>query len=152
VEHLKRCIQLAGEARMRGDEPFGSVLVSGAGDVLAEERNAVVSTGDVTAHPERMLAGWASAHLDAEQRAAATMYTSCEHCPMCAGAHYWAGIGRLVFALSNQQLADHLPFGIPTLAMSCREVFARGSAAIVVHGPVGEVETAARSAVAGYWG
>jgi tRNA(Arg) A34 adenosine deaminase TadA len=149
--HLRRCIELAAEARRRGDQPFGSVLVSGAGEVLAEDSNAEVTTRDVTAHPELALARWASMHLDPDERAAATMYTSCEHCAMCAGAHYWAGIGRLVFALSGDQLAEHRARGAPTLALTSREVFARGGAAIEVEGPVAEVEREARAAVAGYW-
>jgi tRNA(Arg) A34 adenosine deaminase TadA len=152
VAHLRRCVVLASEARARGDEPFGSVLVSGEGDVLAEDRNAVVTTRDVTAHPELAMARWASLHLDPVERAAATLYTSCEHCAMCAGAQFWAGVGRLVFALSSEQLAEHLPSGVPTLALSCREVFARGSVAITVDGPVAAVEAEARAAVAGYWG
>jgi tRNA(Arg) A34 adenosine deaminase TadA len=125
--------------------------VSGTGTVLAEDSNAEVTTQDVTAHPELALARWASINLDADERAAATMYTSCEHCAMCAGAFYWTGVGRLVFALSGQQLGEHRPAGLPVLALSCREVFARGNAAIAVEGPVAAVEAEARAAVAGYW-
>lgn len=151
LAHLRRCIELAGEARARGDQPFGSVLVSGAGQALAEDSNAEVTTRDVTAHPELALARWASMHLTPDESAAATMYTSCEHCAMCAGAHYWAGIGRLVYALSGEQLAEHRPPGASVLALGCREVFARGDADIAVVGPVAEVEAEARAAVDGYW-
>jgi tRNA(Arg) A34 adenosine deaminase TadA len=150
--HLRRCLALAAEARERGDEPFGSLLVGSSGAVLAEDRNAVVTTGDVTAHPELAMARWASQHLTTAERAAAIVYTSCEHCAMCAGAHVWAGIGRLVFALSGAQLAEHLPPGTPVLDLPCREVFARSSVAVAVEGPVAEVEGEARAVVAGYWG
>jgi hypothetical protein len=76
LTHLRRCVDLAAEAVEHGDQPFGSVLVSGDGTVLAERRNRIVTTGDLTAHPELALAGWASQHLDPSERAAATMYTS----------------------------------------------------------------------------
>ena len=77
------------------------MLVAGDGTVLAEDRNRVTTERDVTAHPELRLARWASQHLDIDARHAATMYTSCEHCAMCATAFYWAGLGRLVFAFSG---------------------------------------------------
>ncbi|MEO6627495.1 MAG: nucleoside deaminase, partial [Aquihabitans sp.] len=91
LRHLRRCLGLALVARARGDEPFGSLLVGGDGTVLAERENAVHTTSDVTTHPELMLAAWASRSLTPEERSAATMYTSCEYCAMCAAAHHWAG-------------------------------------------------------------
>lgn len=101
--HLKRCIELAEEALEAGDEPFGSVLVSAAGEILAEDRNRVAS-GDQTRHPEFALARWAAANMTPGERARATVYTSGEHCPMCAAAHGWVGLGRIVYASSSQQL------------------------------------------------
>jgi len=101
--HLRRCVELATEALRQGDEPFGSVLVGGGGAVLAEDRNRI-STGDPTLHPEFALARWAAEHLSAPDRAAATVYTSGEHCPMCSAAHGWVGLGRIVYAGSSEQL------------------------------------------------
>jgi len=152
VRHLQRCIELARQARERGDRPFGSILVGGDGEVLQEAMNCEVTERDVTGHPELQLARWASQHLSAEERRAATMYTSCEHCPMCATAHYWAGIGRLVFALSGQQLRGMLPAGAPLLTLDTREIFARGNLDIAVEGPFPELETPARAVHEGYWG
>lgn len=149
--HLKRCIELAKVARARGDEPFGSVLVGADGKVLAERENAVNTSKDVTAHPELALAAWASRNLDPEERAAATVYTSCEHCAMCAGAHYWAGIGRLVFALSGADLAELAPDGVSTLALSASEVLLRGSEEVVVDGPAEELAGEARAVFDGFW-
>ncbi|MBW3639209.1 MAG: nucleoside deaminase [Actinobacteria bacterium] len=106
--HLERCIELAEEALSAHDEPFGSVLVSGDGVRLAEGRNRVVATGDRTQHPEIELARWAAAHLPEQERAAATVFTTGEHCPMCAAAHGWVGLGRIVYAHSSQQLAAWL--------------------------------------------
>jgi tRNA(Arg) A34 adenosine deaminase TadA len=102
--HLSRCVELAAEAFDAGDEPFGSVLVGADDTVLAEDRNRVAS-GDATRHPEFELARWAAANLTPEQRAAATVYTSGEHCPMCAAAHGWVGLGQIVYAGSGAQLA-----------------------------------------------
>ena len=106
--HLERAVELAAEALAAGDEPFGSVLVSGEGERLAEGRNRVVETGDRTQHPEIGLARWAAQHLSPQERARATVLTSGEHCPMCAAAHGWVGLGRIVYAHSSAQLADWL--------------------------------------------
>ena len=124
LTHLRRCVELATEALEAGDEPFGSVLVAGDGTVLAEDRNRVVASGDRTRHPEFELARWAAAHLDPEEQAVATVYTSGEHCPMCAAAHGWVGLGRIVYVASSEQLLAWLAeFDVPpppvrTLAIS----------------------------------
>jgi tRNA(Arg) A34 adenosine deaminase TadA len=102
--HLRRCVELATEALEAGDEPFGSVLVAADGTVLAEDRNRVAA-GDQTRHPEFELARWAAANMAPTQRAAATVYTSGEHCPMCAAAHGWVGLGPIVYVCSSEQLA-----------------------------------------------
>ncbi len=104
--HLRRCIELAREARAAGDDPFGSVLVGGDGTVLAEDRNRETSSGDPTAHPELALARWAAAHLPQDQRGGATVYTSGEHCAMCSAAHAWVGLGRIVYVHSAAQLVE----------------------------------------------
>jgi tRNA(Arg) A34 adenosine deaminase TadA len=112
--HLRRCVELASEALEAGDEPFGSVLVAADGTVLAEDRNRVASVGDPTRHPEFELARWAAANLASAERAAATVYTSGEHCPMCAAAHGWVGLGRIVYAASSWQLAAWVAeLGVP---------------------------------------
>lgn len=104
---LERCVALAKEALLAGDAPFGSVLVSQDGQVLFEDRNRIAS-GDATRHPEFAIARWAAEHLSPEERAAATVYTSGEHCPMCAAAHGWVGLGRIVYVSSSRQLGTWL--------------------------------------------
>ncbi len=138
LAHLRRCIELAAEAVDHGDQPFGSVLVSGHGDVLAERRNRIVSTGDLTAHPELALAGWASQHFDPSQRAAATMYTSGEHCTMCAAAHVRVGIGRLVYVLSAPMIAELTEPDV-TIGLRVTDIVAASNVAIVVEGPCDEL-------------
>lgn len=107
LAHLRRCVDLAETALEKGDEPFGSVLVSAAGEVLFEDHNHVAG-GDHTQHPEFAIARWAANHLSLEERSQATVYTSGEHCPMCAAAHGWVGLGRIVYASSSEQLAGWL--------------------------------------------
>jgi tRNA(Arg) A34 adenosine deaminase TadA len=150
VDHLRRCLELARAARDGGNEPFGSLLVGADGTVLAELMNTT-GGGDVTGHPELALAAWASLHLSVDERAGATLYTSCESCAMCAGGQYWAGIGRLVFALSGAQLADIAPAVGPTLRLPSREVFARGNVTIEVEGPCDELAAEAASVFDGFW-
>ncbi|MFI9828932.1 nucleoside deaminase [Streptomyces sp. NPDC051913] len=135
---LRRCVELAAEALEAGDEPFGSVLVGGDGAVLAEDHNRVAS-GDRTRHPEFELARWSAAHMTPEERAAATVYTSGEHCPMCAAAHAWVGLGRIVYVASTEQLVGWLTeLGVPSAPvrpLPVREV----APDVVVDGPVPEL-------------
>jgi len=104
ILHLRRCVELAREALLAGDEPFGSVLVDGSGRRRFEDRNRI-SDGDNTRHPELTIVEWAVGNLTPEDRAAASVYTSGEHCPMCAAAHAWVGLGRIVYAVSSAQLS-----------------------------------------------
>jgi tRNA(Arg) A34 adenosine deaminase TadA len=124
LPYLRRCVELATEAVEAGDFPFGSVLVAADGTVLAEDRNREVTAGDPTRHPEFELARWAAANMTPQERAAATVYTSGEHCPMCAAAHGWVGLGRIVYVTSTEQMgawlaelgvspAQVLPLAIP---------------------------------------
>ncbi|MFG6198820.1 nucleoside deaminase [Nonomuraea sp. JJY05] len=138
MPHLRRCVELATRALEVGDEPFGSVLVSGDGTVLAEDHNRVAA-GDNTQHPEFALARWSAAHLTPEERAAATVYTSGEHCPMCAAAHAWVGLGRIVYVASSEQLAAWLSeLGVPQPPVRTLPIndVAPG---VVVEGPVPEL-------------
>lgn len=106
-EFLRRCVDLAREALDDGDEPFGSVLVDAGGVVRFEDRNRV-KDGDQTRHPEFEIARWSASHLTVDERAASTVYTSGEHCPMCAAAHGWVGLGRIVYVASSAQLEGWL--------------------------------------------
>ena len=132
--HLRRCVELARAALDAGDEPFGSVLVGPDGHALAEDRNRVAG-GDRTRHPELALARWAATHLTPDERAAATVYTSGEHCPMCAAATGWVGLGRVVFAASAEQLAQwSAELGLPAAPVRPLPV-AQVVPGLVVEGP-----------------
>lgn len=104
-KHLERCVELASDAVAAGNEPFGSILVSKDGTVLFEAFNEV-GGGDATRHPEFAIARWAAERMTPGDRSEATVYTSGEHCPMCAAAHAWVGLGRIVFASSAAQLVQ----------------------------------------------
>jgi tRNA(Arg) A34 adenosine deaminase TadA len=136
LSHLRRCVALAAEAVAAGDFPFGSVLVAADGRVLAEDRNREVSSGDATRHPEFELARWAAANMTAGERAAATVFTSGEHCPMCSAAHAWVGLGRIVYVSSTEQMVGWLaelgvsPSPVRPLAIS------QVAPGLVVQGPV----------------
>jgi len=104
-QHLIRAVDLAEIGMADGNDPFGSVLVSGDGKVLFEDHNHI-SGGDQTRHPEFEIARWAATHMAPAERARATVYTSGEHCPMCAAAHGWVGLGRIVYAASSAQFAQ----------------------------------------------
>jgi tRNA(Arg) A34 adenosine deaminase TadA len=111
VAHLRRAIELAQRARDSGEQPFGSLLVGPDGAVLGEDHNTVLSDRDVTAHPELKLARWAARELDADTARGTTLYTSCQPCGMCANVIARAGLGRVVFALSSEQLSALKPAG-----------------------------------------
>jgi tRNA(Arg) A34 adenosine deaminase TadA len=150
---LRRAIELAGEARGDGRHPFGSLIVSADGRVIVEARNnAVKPKGDPTQHAELVACALASNLASEEELRASTLYTSTEPCAMCAGAIYWTGIGRVVFALSEKGLYGYTGNHNEnlTLDLPCREVFARGQRETVVEGPFLEEE--AGRVQDGFWG
>jgi tRNA(Arg) A34 adenosine deaminase TadA len=111
--HLRRAVELAAEALADGDEPFGTVLVAASGEVLFEDRNRTAG-GDQTRHPEFEAARWSAAHMAPDERAAATVFTSGEHCPMCSAAHGWVGLGRIVYVHSSAQVGEwRAALGVP---------------------------------------
>jgi tRNA(Arg) A34 adenosine deaminase TadA len=110
-ELLRRAIELAAEARKAGNPPFGALLADPDGTVLAQERNTTITDADISLHPELKLAVWAVRELDPATAAETTMYTSCQPCVMCTGAIQRSGLGRVVFALSNEQLSGLKPGG-----------------------------------------
>jgi tRNA(Arg) A34 adenosine deaminase TadA len=136
---LRRAFDVARRARAGGDHPFGAVLADRVGNVLHEQGNGYTSEGhDRTAHAERLLASWAARNLSLSELAECTLYSSAEPCAMCAGAIYWAGIGRVVFGQSERDLKAQTGAHEenPTLDLPCREVFAAGQRPTEVVGPL----------------
>ncbi len=135
---LRRSFAVARAARAAGHHPFGAILVGPDGAVLMEQGNASAAGRDLTAHAERVLMTRASRAYPPGFLAGCTMYTSAEPCAMCAGAAYWAGLGRLVYGLAERDLktltGDHREN--PTLDLPCRTVFAAGQRHVEVIGPL----------------
>ena len=102
---LARAVRLS-RTRMEAGHggPFGAVIVRG-GAVLAEGWNAVTSAKDPTAHAEVTAIRRACEAVDDFSLAGATIYSSCEPCPMCLSAIYWARLDRLVYANTREQAA-----------------------------------------------
>jgi tRNA(Arg) A34 adenosine deaminase TadA len=148
---LRASFEVARQSMSHGNHPFGALLVDEKGAVLIETENGFMPARDGTAHAERLLATQACRTLGRDVLAKATLYSSAEPCAMCAGAIYWAGIGRVVYGLSEQRLrtiTGNHPEN-PTLDLPCRAVFDSGQRPTEVIGPLLEEEAAALHA--GVW-
>ena len=148
---LLRTIDLAASARAAGNHPFGSLIVDAAGEGSVEAENTVVTARDVTGHAELNAVRAAGIELGDPFLQGATLYTSTEPCAMCAGAIYWSGISRVVYALGSE-LLDEIVAELPadsTLRLPCREVFARGGRRVEVSGP--HLLEQATAVHAGFW-
>jgi tRNA(Arg) A34 adenosine deaminase TadA len=145
-EHfLRRSFDVARRALTHGNHPFGAILVDQNRNVLLEAENGFMPSRDGTAHAERLLSTQACTTLSPDILRHATLYSSAEPCAMCAGAIYWAGIGRLVYGLSEYRLravTGNHPEN-PTLNLPCRKVFESGQRPTEVLGPLLEDEAEA---------
>jgi len=149
--NLRLAIDVARQARAAGNHPFGAVLVGPDGAVLMQAGNAHGEAGDRTGHAERLLMTRASLAYSAGFLAGCTMYANAEPCAMCAGAAYWAGVGRVVYGLSERDLGALIgphPENL-TLDLPCRVVLGAGQRTIEVVGPLLEAE--ARAVHDGFW-
>jgi tRNA(Arg) A34 adenosine deaminase TadA len=149
---FRQAIDLARKARDDGRHPFGSLVVNERGEtVVAARNNAVRPKGDPTQHAEMLACAQAARLMNEAELARCTLYTSTEPCAMCAGAIYWTGIGRVVFALAETGLLRYTGSHTqnPTLDLPCREVFARGQKKIAVAGPL--LEDEAGKVHEGFW-
>jgi tRNA(Arg) A34 adenosine deaminase TadA len=104
--YLARAIELSREHMDSGaGGPFGAVIVR-EGRILAEGWNEVTSSNDPTAHAEVTAIRRACQEIGDFSLDGATLYTSCEPCPMCLASAYWARVSRIVFANTRQDAAD----------------------------------------------
>ncbi len=142
VEYLRATVRIAAESRECGNHPFGALLVGPDGRVLRQSGNTFATDGG-TGHAELNVASAASRSYSADFLSGCTLYTSVEPCCMCAGACYWAGIGTVVFGMTEKRLAE-LTGDNPenlTLDLNCRNVFASGQRGVEVRGPFAELES-----------
>jgi tRNA(Arg) A34 adenosine deaminase TadA len=139
---LRAAIELAQRARQNGNQPFGALLVDPQGRVLLEAENTILTSRDITGHAETNLVRLAAQSFTPALLHGCTLYASTEPCPMCAAAIYWAGIGRVVYALSEaglQELTRDNPAN-DFIFLPCREVLCRGLRRVEVQGPALEDE------------
>lgn len=149
-KYIRRVMEVARDSRDRGNHPFGALLVDAEGEILLEAQNTTVTGIDTTGHAETNLVREATVKYDRDYLANCTVYASTEPCPMCAGAIFWANIGRVVFALSEERFYEIVGWdNDDILYLPCREIFARGQRPTEVVGPLLEEE--ARQVHLGFW-
>lgn len=137
---LRSAIALSAHARAAGNEPYGALLADARGQVLLEAQNTQHTGCDCTAHAELNLVRAASPRFERSLLAGCSVYASGEPCPMCAGALYWAGVGRVVFALSITSMTELGGADADELSLRCADVLASGTRRVQVLGPALEAE------------
>ncbi len=149
LRQLRRANGVAQAAVARGRHPFGALLVAADGETVLLEQGNV----DTVNHAEAVLARLAAHRFDAATLWDCTLVTTVEPCAMCAGTQYWAHIGRLVYGISEDSLLEFTGNHAenPTLALPCRELFARGQKAVQVFGPFDEVQTEIAALHRSFW-
>ena len=147
--HLRHANTVAQRAASMGRHPFGALLVAPDHEtVLAEQGNI-----DTVNHAESTLARHAASNYPGSYLRDCTLVTTFEPCAMCAGTIYWAGIGRVVYGASEEDLLalTGAHEENPTLSLPSREVFARGQRAVEVVGPVPHLVEAMMAPHQGFW-
>ena len=152
MRFLRRTLEIAAEARAAGNHPFGAVLVDDKGHVLLEAGNDFKHQKG-PGHAESIVAREAALLFEPEVLAVCTLYTGFEPCAMCAGATYWAGIGTLVFGMTEKRLAQLTGTNEENLTMDlpCRTVFEAGQRKTEVRGPFPELEQEIAKSHEGFW-
>jgi tRNA(Arg) A34 adenosine deaminase TadA len=150
LQHLRSAIALSRRSREGGNQPFGALLTGPDGQVLLEAENTVVTGPDCTGHAATNLMRLASRQYTSAFLAGCSLYASTEPCPMCGGAIFWGGVGRVVFALSERAFYQLVGPDSDGLRVGCRDVFAHGQRPIEVHGPA--LEDEALAVHRGFWG
>ena len=131
---MRLAIDASRAALAQGDAPYGAVLVSAAGQVLLVAQNNQNTSGDCTGQAEMVLVRRAQAELGAHALRGATVYASGEPCAMCAGALFWAGVGEVVFAAAQPDMAAAA--GGALLPARCADVLAAAEPPVPVMGGV----------------
>jgi tRNA(Arg) A34 adenosine deaminase TadA len=152
TEYLRLAMVIAADSRASGNHPFGALLVGPEGDVLLSSGNTYGRDRGV-GHAEANVARAAAQQYDPTFLAQCTLVTSVEPCCMCAGACYWAGIGTVVYGLSERRLAELTGDNPenPTLDLSCHTVFGAGRRLVAVRGPFPELEEEILSDHKNFW-
>ena len=104
-EMMREAIRLSAESVENGGGPFGAVIAKD-GEIISGTSNSVTLLNDPTAHAEVSAIREACRKLDTFDLSGCTIYTSCEPCPMCLGAIYWAHIDRIFYGNNRKDAAD----------------------------------------------
>jgi tRNA(Arg) A34 adenosine deaminase TadA len=152
IDFLRRTLELSIESKTNGNHPFGAVLVGPDGETLVESGNTF-QTDKGLGHAEANVARIAAKAFEWDFLSKCTLYSSIEPCCMCTGSAYWAGIGSIVFGVSEKELGnltgDH-PENL-TMDLPCEVVVAAGSRDITVKGPCQELESEILNVHIGFW-
>ena len=137
IAHLRAANAAAQQAAEHGHHPFGAILVGPDDRTLMRQGNL-----DTMRHAETELARRAAAAYRPDFLWRCTLVTTFEPCAMCAGALYWANIGRLVYGVEEAKLLALTGDSAenPTMTLSSRTVLGSGQKTIEVHGPFPEIE------------
>lgn len=131
-EFMRLAFDLARAAVEHGNQPYGALVVKG-GEVIARAESTKITTRDCSRHAELTVACEVAKSLSKEDLQECTLYTSTEPCPMCTGAIYWSGIGRVVYGCPNEDLGRILS---GNLDISSRVILSRGTRKVEVVGPI----------------
>ena len=153
IELLLEANREAEKARNSGNTPFGAVLADKEGNILLRQGNEEITLHDATAHAERVLASRASRLYSKDFLWTCTLYTTFEPCCMCTGAIYWANIGRIVYAVTEEDLLSMTGSDEknPTFNISSRHIIASGQKPIEIIGPFPELRKAVVAVQSGFW-
>lgn len=152
LPHLRETIKIARESRAAGNHPFGAMLVAPDGNILIRSGNKYLDEKGL-GHAELIVARQASLNYDPEFLAQCTLYTSVEPCCMCAGACYWAGIGTVVYGMTEKRLAvltGNNPENL-TLDLPCETVLGAGQRPVAIRGPYPDIEEEVAEGHVGFW-
>ena len=152
LEFMDEALALAREAAAEGEVPVGCVIVR-KGEIVGRGRNRREKEKSALSHAEIEAISEACRNLGGWRLWECTLYVTLEPCAMCAGAIYWANIGRVVYGMTEKRLLELTGSDEqnPTFDLPCREVFARGQKDIQVIGPIPAVEEEAAEVHQGYW-
>ncbi len=136
IDYFKRAIELSYQALAQGNDGFASVLAGPDGTILLEATNTAKTDGDITAHDAINLARAACKAYSPNFLAGCTLYATMEPCIMCMGAIYWAGIGHVKYAISEEEYSAMRGGG--GLDLHSAEFAARCPRPLAVQGPCAE--------------
>lgn len=152
IHLLREANKVCREARKAGNHPFGALLASAEGEILIKAGNTH-SVDKGLGHAELNVARAAALKYSPDYLETCILYSPFEPCSMCSGGIYWAGIGTLVFGVTERRLAELTGDNPENLTMSlpCRTILSAGQRKIEVRGPIPELEEETVEIHKGFW-